>query len=86
MCVWGGVGGAKALADMRRETGALEAPEKRCAPKAGGHPPGVSTKNTWGDRSREGVSRAGSLGLARRPEKEDRATPGQGTKTSGPKG
>lgn len=60
---------------------------KSAAPHGQGvTPPGVSTENTWGDRSREGVSRAGSLGLAWRPEKENRATPGQGTKPSGPKG
>lgn len=40
-----------------------------------GPPPRVSTKNTWGDRSREGVSGAGSLCLARRPEKGGRSYP-----------
>lgn len=56
-----------------------------------GHPtptPRIRTeKNTWGDRSREGVSRASSLGLARRPEKRrTELPPGQGTEPSEPRG
>lgn len=79
-----GGGRAKALADLGRGTGGSR--EEALPPtKAGvlGPPPGVGTKNTWDIRRKQGVSRADSLGLARRPEKRERSYPWEGNEALG---
>lgn len=67
-----GGGRAKALSDLGRGTGGSgDSRGGAKSPEAGVllPPSRVGSKNTWGKRSREGVSRAGSPGLAQRPEK-----------------
>lgn len=82
-----GGGRAKALADLGRGTGGSRGSGREALPptKAGvlGPPPGVGTKNTWDVRRKEGVSRADSPGLARRPEKRERSYPWAGNEALG---